>query len=189
MNLRIEPLRNKIAEKARIRAELEAQRQIRKAEEERTRKEKEAEEARTRAKLEAERLAKEAEQERIEKEQKEKEQRQLQELKEANPGIYINDYEEFKTFLEVFERVKNVIVERLDGNEEEISKEDIKLDYVLTKDLGVEDINDSYFGYVERMELAFGIEEEFDVVIDDEYKEKFLYCSVREIVNFILQMI
>lgn len=68
LNLRIEPLRNKIAE------------------EERNRKEKEAEEVKIRARLEAERLAKIAEQKRIEKEQKEQEQKQSEERDKRTPS-------------------------------------------------------------------------------------------------------
>ncbi len=86
LNLRIEPLRNKIAEKERIR------------------KEKEAEEARIRARLEAQRLAKEAENKIIRKQQQEARQRKLQELCETYSNVSI----------EIFSKIESIIVDQLE---------------------------------------------------------------------------
>ncbi|HEY9768433.1 MAG TPA: hypothetical protein V6C71_07960 [Coleofasciculaceae cyanobacterium] len=194
LNLKVEPLQRKIAEKEKIRKEQERIRKAKEADEAKIREElkakrlaKEVEEAKIKAKLEAEKLAKIAEQKQIEKERKEKEQKKLQEFKETNPGIHINKYEELETFLEVFDRVKNVIVDRLEVNGEAINKEKIELDAVLTTDLGVEDRYDSFVGHFERVELAMGIEHEFDIEISDEESETILFLSVSQLVNLVLQ--
>lgn len=196
LNLRIESLRNKIAEETRIWAELEAQRLAREIEQEKIRKENEAEEERIRVELEARKRIREAEeeiirkeQERIDQEKKEKQQKRLREFKEANPEIYVNDYEELKAFLAVFEIIKNVIVEQLDVNGEEINKEEIELDTILTRDLGVEDKYDNFCGHWERIELVMGIEAEFDLEIFDEEQEKILSRSVGQLVNLVMRKI
>jgi acyl carrier protein len=196
LNLKVEPLHRKIAEKEKIRKEQERITKAKEADEAKIREElkakriaREVEEAKIKAKLEAEKLAKIAEQEQIKKERKEKEKKKLQEFNETNPGIHINEYEELETFLEVFERVKNVIVEQLEVNREEINKEEIELDTVLTTDLGVEDRYSSFSGHFERLELAMGIEHEFDVEISYEESETILFLSVGQLVNLVLQKI
>lgn len=102
LNSRIEPLQNKIAEEAGIKAKLETKRRIKKAEEERIRKEKAAEDARTKAELEAKRLAREAEK-----------QKQLQRFKKANPNIDIDNYQEFDIYI----RIKDAIIDSLEVDE------------------------------------------------------------------------
>lgn len=156
LNLRIEPLQNKIAEEERIKEELEAQKRIR-----------EAEEAPIRAKLEAERLAREA-----------KEQKQLQQFKEANPDIDIDNYRE----LEIFTKLKKIIAEQLQVDEKLIT-----LNYVL-------DFNFSYFGsnedaYLNFIEFVMAIEEEFDIEIPDEEAKSLLFCSLGKIINFVLHKV
>ena len=178
LNLRIEPLRNKIAEQARIKAELEAQRLVR-----------EAEQAGIRAELEAQRLAREAEQARIEKEKIEKEQKKLQEFKKAHPNIDLNDYIELETFLSVFVKIENIIVEEL-----ELTEEHIKLDSILSKDLGIESCYDSYFGCCgNRLEIAYEINNKFDMNIFNidsmPEEENFLDWNVGQLVYFVVQKI
>ncbi|WP_319420860.1 hypothetical protein [Pleurocapsa sp. FMAR1] len=136
LNLRIEPLRNKIAEEERIKAELEIQKRIREAEEQRIRKEKEAEERR------------------IEKAREEEELKKIHEFKEANPNIQINDYKELNTFI----RIKNLIIENL-----EVEEEQITLNTILNDDLGIGEIyhfswdssssNYSDEGYIEGVKI------------------------------------
>ncbi|MEM8720489.1 MAG: hypothetical protein AAGE84_14490 [Cyanobacteria bacterium P01_G01_bin.39] len=166
LNLRIEPLRNEIAEEERTQAKLEAERLAREAEEQKIRKHKEAEEERIRAKLEMERLAREAE-----------EQKQLQQFKEANPDIDINDYQN----LEIFTKLKRIIIEQL-----QVEEELITLDLVL--------FEWNYFGNNENkdldlVEFIMAIEEEFDIEIPDEEQERFWNCSFGEIINFVLQKV
>ena len=178
LNLRTESLQNRIAEESRINAKLEAQRLAREIEEERIRKEKEAE-----------RLAKFAEQERIEKEQKEKEQKKLQEFKQANPDFDIDNY------LEIFTRIKNIIVEELELEEERITS-----DATLNVDLGIGiiyysfnwDSSSSNFSDnsdLDGVEFIMAIEKEFDIEISDEESESLLSGNISQLVNFILQKI
>jgi acyl carrier protein len=140
LNLRIEPLRNKIsteerikkakeAEKTRIEAELEDQRQI-----------KEAQEAKIRAKLEAERLERIAEQQGIKQEN-------LKAFRERYPNVSI----------EVFLRIEKLITEELLLGEERI----ITIDSVLSKDLSADDL------YI--MELIVAVEKEFNIEIPDDF--------------------
>ena len=190
LNLRIEPLRNKIAKEEKIRAELEAQKRIQEAEEARIRREQEAEEERIKAELEAQKLAEEAEiarKEKRERERKEKEQKKIQEFRKANPEVNIDNYEQLLALSEVCERLKNVIIDRLEVNREEINKEQIELESVLTTDLGVEDKYNSWCGYYERMELAMGIEDEFDIEISEEEQETILTLSVSQLLNLVMQ--
>ena len=190
LNLRIEALRNKIAEEAKIKAELEAQRLTREIEEERIRQEQETEQARIRSELEAQKLAKIAEQEKIENERKEQEQRKLQEFKQANPNIKINDYKQFDAFV----KIKNMIVEIL-----EIQEERITLNAILNVDLGIGKIysfswdscNDNYSddSDLNGIEFIMTIEETFDIEILDEESERLLSGNISQLVNFVLQKI
>lgn len=154
LNIRIEPLQNKIAEEerirknreaeeARIRAELEAQRLAKEIEEERLRKIREAEAAKIRA-----------EEARIRKEREAEEQKKLQELKQACLNIEIDSSQELKIIKnQIITRVKDVIVELL-----EVEEEDITLEVNFTNDLGADEL--------EEIELIMAIEEEFDFDIE-----------------------
>lgn len=185
LNLRIEPLRIKITEGERRKAELEVQRQIIKVEEERIRTEKEAEIA---------------EKEKRKRERKEQEQKKIQEFKETHPNIHIDNYEQLFAFPEVFERIKNVIVEQL-----EVEEKEVKLD-TLFEHL----IPESYSDWQNRMKrkniwcssssiyddrdldrvgLIMAIEDEFDIEILDEECENLLSWNVGQLVNLILQKI
>ena len=168
LNLRIEPLRNKIAEeekirkakeleKAKIEAELEAQRQIREAKEKRIRKEKEAEEAKIRAKLEVERLEKIVEQQRIKQEQKaEKEKlgKQRENARQKKLQVFHVRYPNIS--LDIFLKIEKLITEELVVEEERIT-----LDSILSKDLGADSLD------IE--ELVQAIEEEFDTEIPNDF--------------------
>ena len=166
LSLRIEPLQNKITNEARIKAELEVQRQIRKAEEERIIREKETK-----------RLARE-----------EEERKKLHKFKEANPDIQIDNYKEFDTFI----RIKNIIVEDL-----EIDEEEITLNVILNDDLGIGEIyrfswdssssNYSDENYLNRVEFIMSLEKEFDIEILDEESESILSEDISKLVSFILQ--
>ena len=158
LNSRIEPLKNKIAEedkirkakkaeKTRIEAELEAQRQIR-----------ETEQAKIRAKLKAERLEKIAEQLRIEQNQKaEKEQlrRQREKAKQENLKAFRERYPNVS--VEVFLRIEKLITEELSLGEERI----ITIDSILSKDLGADSLD--------TVEIIQAIEKEFDIEIPDDF--------------------
>lgn len=168
LNLRIEPLRNKIAEeerikkvqeseKARIKAELEAQRQIREAEEKRTRKNKEAKEAKIRAKLEAERLEKIAEQQQIEQKQiaeKEKLRKQQENARLRKIQAFHERYPNIS--IDIFLRIEKIIAEEL-----LLDKEPIILDSILNKDLGAD--------HLDIVELIQAIEKEFDIEIPEDF--------------------
>ncbi len=157
LNLRIEPLRNKIAEEVKIRAELEAQRLAREIEEERVRNEKKAEKAKIKAKLEAQRQArkvkeerirkeKEAEEEKIRKQKKETRQKKLEEFSKLYPNVS----------MDIFVKIEAIIVEELLVEEEEIT-----LNSILCQDLGADDLD--------AVELIQAIEEEFDIEIPDDF--------------------
>jgi acyl carrier protein len=88
-----------------------------------------------------------------------------------------------KEELEVFERIKNIIVEEL-----EVDEKLITLDYI------VFDFNWSYFSrndnaYLDLIEFVMAIEKEFDIEIPDEEQESLLSRSFGEIINFVLQKI
>ena len=169
LHLRIEPLRNKIAEeerikkvkeseKARIKAELEAQRQIREAEEKRTRKNKEAKEAKEakiRAKLQAERIAEQQRLEHEQKEEKEQPGRQRENARQENLKAFRERYPNVS--IEVFLRIEKIIAEELLLEEERI----ITIDSVLSKDLSAD--------YLDIMELIQAIEKEFDIEIPEDF--------------------
>jgi len=201
LNYRIKPLRIKIAEEEKIKAELEAQRRIKQAEEEKIRREKETEEARIKAELEAklkaERLVIEAEEQQILQQFKEanpdidinsyrelvefQEQKQLQQFKEAHPGIYIDNDQKLLEFIVVFEKLKNILVDKV-----EIKEELITLDCIL--------FEWNYFGSrdntdLDLIEFVMAIEEEFDIEIPDEEQESFWDCSFEKIINFVLQKV
>ena len=93
LNLRIEPLRTKISEEERIKVKLEAQRQARKAEEERIRKEKKAEE------------------EKIRKQKEETRQKKLEEFSKSYPNVSID----------IFIKIEAIIVEQLLVDEERVT--------------------------------------------------------------------
>ncbi|WP_319422113.1 hypothetical protein [Pleurocapsa sp. FMAR1] len=168
LNLRIEPLRNKIAEEARVRAKLEAQRLAREIKEERIRK--------------AEKLAKIAEEEKIEKERKEEEQRQFKEFKQANPDF------------DAFIRIKNIIIEEL-----EIEEERITSNAIFNKDLGIGRIYSFNWGsssssYDEvrdsdGINFIMSIEEEFHIEISDEESEILLSENISQLASFVVQKI
>lgn len=150
--LRIEPLQETIAEEARIKAELEAQRLAKIAEEKRIRKEKEIEKAR----LEAERLEKIAKQKQLDKERKAKEKEKLQAFRQENPNIE-RTYENFDTFV----RIRNVIIDFFQVDRAKIIQlEKIKFYTFIMKDLGADELD--------NIEIVMAIEEEFDIEIFDE---------------------
>ncbi len=70
----------------------------------------------------------------------------------------------------MFERVKKLIAEELDVNEEEVTLE-AKLD----DDLGADSLD--------AVELIMAIEDEFDIEINDEEAQKFK--TVKQIVDYI----
>ena len=140
LNLRIEPFRNKIAEKAKIKAELEAQRRIKEAEKENIVKEKQVEEARIKVKLETEK-------EKLTKQRKKEKQENLEAFCESYPNISI----------EVFLRIEKLITEELLLEEKQV----ITIDSILNKDLGADDLD--------IMELIQVIEKEFDIEIPDDF--------------------
>lgn len=146
LNLRIEPLRNKIAEEVKIRAELEAQRLAREIEEERVRNEKKAEKAKIKAKLEAQRQARKAEEEKIRKQKEETRQKKLEEFSKLYPNVS----------MDIFVKIEAIIVEELLVEEEEIT-----LNSILCQDLGADDLD--------AVELIQAIEEEFDIEIPDDF--------------------
>ena len=146
LNLRIEPLRNKIAKEERIKAELEAQKRIGEAEQERTRKEKEAEQAKISAKLEVDRLAREAKQKKAREQQKEIKQKQLQEFVQASSNISVV----------VIDKIEGIIADQL-----EVDREKITMDAYLDSHLGADDLD--------IVELMMALEEEFDVEIPDSF--------------------
>ncbi|MDD7409050.1 MAG: acyl carrier protein [Anaerovoracaceae bacterium] len=74
---------------------------------------------------------------------------------------------------EIFEKIKDIIVEQL-GIEDPDS---IQMDTSLTKDLEADSL------YV--IEVIMAIEEEFDIEIPDEEAEKF--ANVEDIVNFVAE--
>ena len=160
LNLRIEPLQNKIAE------------------EERIRKEKEAKEAIIRAKLEAKKLAKIAEQERRYKKRKEEEERKLQELKKVNPDINIDNYKKFDAFI----RIKDIIAYQL-----EVESERINLDTILDKDLNIDRYDNYIGGSADLMETVMAIEEELDIEISDEEQKNISSYTVAQLVDFVMQ--
>ena len=71
---------------------------------------------------------------------------------------------------EVFDRVKNIISEKLGVEEDEIA-----MDSSLTEDLGADSLD--------IVELIMGIEEEFDIEIPDEDAEKL--TNVGEAMDYI----
>lgn len=73
---------------------------------------------------------------------------------------------------EVFEKVKNVIVEQLGVSEEEVA-----MDASYTDDLGADSLD--------TVELVMALEEEFSTDISDEEAEKL--TNVRKTVEYILE--
>jgi len=73
---------------------------------------------------------------------------------------------------EVFEKVKNVIVEQLGVSEEEVA-----MDASYTDDLGADSLD--------TVELVMALEEEFSTDISDEEAEKLI--NVRKTVEYILE--
>lgn len=69
-----------------------------------------------------------------------------------------------------FDKIKNIIVENLG-----ISPEEVKLDSLLSDDLGADSLD--------AVEISMAIEEEFGIDIPDEVLEKFK--KVSDIVNFV----
>jgi acyl carrier protein len=72
----------------------------------------------------------------------------------------------------MFEKFKEILVEELSVNEE-----DIKLDAELVNDLGINSL--------ELADLAFICEERFDIVIDDNDIQKF--TTVGDVVNYMAE--
>ncbi len=93
LNLRTEPLQNKIIE------------------EERIKKAKEAEKAKIEAELEAQRQVREAEEEKIRKQQVETKQKHFREFREIYPNVNI----------EIFAKIESIIVEQLEVDEESVT--------------------------------------------------------------------
>ena len=170
----------KIAEEA----ELEAQRLAKIAEEERIRQEKEAELAIIRAEEERIRQEKEAEQERLRKEKEAEQQKELDEFKKANPNININNYQDLETLKEIPIKIKNIIVELLEVEEERVTPE-----ANFTNDLGADELDGT--------EIAMAIEEEFDIEIPESmpFWGSYFYLSdigcdtVGRLVDFVLKKI
>ena len=174
----------KIAEEERIKKEKEAEKERIKAEQEKIKKEKEARKLAKIAEEERIRKEKEAEKERIRKEREAEEWEELQKFKKANPDIEINTYKELKIYKsEVFAKVKNIIVEWL-----EVEEEQIKFNAILSLDLGVDNICDSWgFSYGSNIDIMMAIEEEFDIEVLDEEWEDLLSWNVGQLADFVMQ--
>lgn len=157
LDLRIKPLRNKIAEEVKIRAELEAQRLAREIEEERVRNEKKAEKAKIKAKLEVQRQTRKAEEERIRKE-KEAEEEKIRNQKEETRQKKLEEFSKLypNVSIDIFVKIEAIIVEQLLVEEEEVT-----MDADLTSNLGANELD------IE--ELITALEEEFDIEIPDNF--------------------
>ncbi len=194
LNLRIKPLQNQIAEKERIRQEKEAEKSRITAELEAQKLAKEIEEERLRKIREAEAAQIRAEQEIIKKKREEEEQKKLQKFKQEYPDINIKNYKEFEFFI----RIKNIIIEQL-----EVEEEQVKLDTIFG-DLIPESYDDwrdkmqrehtwcYSSGYInsrdlEQVELIMTIEEEFNIEISDGKCEDFFSWNVGKLVNLVMQ--
>ena len=108
----------------------------------------------------------------------------MQKFKKANPDIEINTYKELKIYKsEVFAKVKNIIVEWL-----EVEEEQIKFNAILSLDLGVDNICDSWgFSYGSNIDIMMAIEEEFDIEVLDEEWEDLLSWNVGQLADFVMQ--
>jgi acyl carrier protein len=196
LNLRVEPLRRKIAEEKRIRLEQEAKRTKIRAEEERIRQEQEAEQARIREEQEKIRQEREAIiQAELEAQwlaEKAKEEEEFYQFKEKYPDekypdININNYKEFDIFI----RIRNIIIEEL-----ELEEEQVKLDSFFGN-LISESYNNNNGRYyhsdfidsedIDKATLIMAIEEEFDMEIPDEECDDLLSLNVGQLVNLVMQ--
>lgn len=169
LNLRIEPLKRKIAEE-------ERQRAIR-----------EAEEAVIRAELEAKRFEQEIEEKRLIKEHENDEFQKLRELKEKYPDIDLNNYKEFDVFI----KIKNMVVEQgteyLELSQFKLNTIFNEFKYVDWSKVKMGLASQGEWKCIDTVELILEIEEEFDIEISEEEYEALLSWNVDQLVNLIVQ--
>lgn len=168
LNLRIEPLRNRIIQEERIKKAQE----VEKAKLQEQRRIKEAEEARSQANLEAERLVLIAEQQRIKEEN-------LQAFRAIYPNVSVD----------VFLKIEELIIEELLLEKEQL----ITMNSILSKDLGAENLYIMEFILAIEQEFNIDIPDEFSGThwvscIFDDYS-RLESITVREIVDIVCEKI
>ena len=162
LNLKIKPLRQKIAEEAELEAYVNEQARIR--------------------------IEQEAEEARIIKRREEEKQQEFQKFKEEHPNIEINTYQEFDAFIEIFRIISFIVIDQLEVDERLITLEYIPVrrnlnwNYFSSSSNDSNEDNDRDF-----FEFVMAIQEEFDIEITDEEEERFDGCSIAWLTNFIIQ--